>query len=435
MPGAAPATKSTGDEIKCPNCGELIPITETLRSQLAEEARAELQVELEERQRDLTSREKKLEAKGRTLQEAEREIEKNVAARVAKDKARLAADALEKARSEVSTELLDLRTASTENKQKLEEARAKELALRKEKRQLEDAKKELELEVARRLDSERQQVREEALKGAAEQHRLKDAEKDNKLSEALRMNEELRRKLEQGPQQVQGEVLELELENLLRDACPSDEIAEVPKGVRGADVLQSVKSSAGLPCGSILWEAKNTKRWNDAWAAKLKDDQRESKADVAVLVSEVLPKDIDGFSFRDGIWIANRRFVPALVVALRKNLSDLAHARRAAAGKNELVEAIFKYATGPEFRSRVETIANSFVEMRADLEQEKRAAHKRWAKRGAQLDLIVVNTTGMYGELQGLIGSPVRPIAALEDGEIETAAPQHVTAEPSVSGK
>jgi hypothetical protein len=425
--GSAPASASTGDKIKCPKCGELIPVTETLRRQLTEDARADLQKELAGRQKELTSREKELEAKGRAVQLAEQDLEKRVAERLLKEKVKLAAEALQKARGEVSTELQDLKTAFDEKELKLEEARAQELQLRKEKRQVEASKRELELEVSRRLDAERQQVREEALKDAAERHRLKDAEKDTKLSEALRMNEELRRKLEQGPQQTQGEVLELELENMLRDSCPSDEIAEVPKGVRGADVLQNVKSSAGLSCGSIIWEAKNTKRWNDNWAAKLKDDQRESKADVAVLVSEVLPKDIDGFGFKDGVWIVSRRFVPALVVAIRKNLSDLAQARRAVAGKNELVEALFKYATGPEFRSRVETIAKSFVEMRADLEQEKRTTQKRWAKRGAQLDLIVVNTTGMYGELQGLIGTPMKPIEAFDDAEPETAPARHVT--------
>jgi len=205
---------------------------------------------------------------------------------------------------------------AAEKDRKLQEARGNELQLRKEKRDLEIAKKNLELEVARKVDAERQHIREDALKEAAEQHRLKDAEKDHKLQEALKMNEELNRKLQQGSQQTQGEVLELDLEDVLRDCCRFDEILPVPKGVRGADVLQRVNSRSGVCCGLIIWEAKRTKNWSDTWISKLKGDQQEAKADIAVLVTDVLPKDIDCFGMRDRVWITVPRHVPSLVAAL-----------------------------------------------------------------------------------------------------------------------
>ncbi|MGO9124403.1 MAG: DUF2130 domain-containing protein [Terriglobales bacterium] len=411
-----PRTLSS-DCIVCPSCGNVIPITETLRQQITEEARAELRQELTKEQKNLISKEKELQGKEAKLLEAEKAIDDRVAKRVAAEKAKLSRDALEKARAEVSLQVEDLQADAAEKDKKLQEAQKKELQLRREKSDLEAAKQRLELDVARKVDAERQRIREDALKEADEQHRLKDAEKDHKLQEAVKMNEELRRKLQQGSQQVQGEVLELELEDLLRDSFSSDEILPVPKGIRGADVLQKVNTRTGLSCGLILWEAKHTKNWSDTWISKLRDDQQEARADIAVLVTDVLPKDVDSFGLRDGVWITIPRHVPGLVVALRQTLAEVAQAKRAVAGKNETVETLFNYLIGPEFRHRVEAIVRAFVAMNEELEEEKRVTIRRWAKRAKQLELVVANTSGMYGELQGLIGSSLQPIAALESAE------------------
>jgi hypothetical protein len=413
------SAKRPTDTINCPTCGNAIPITETFRRQLAEEAKAELEEQLTERKQALASKERELEAKQAEIQDTEKEIASRVAKQLAVEKAKLATEALTSARSEVSAQMRDLQSRAHENDKKLEAFEEKELRLLKEKRDLEDGKRSLELDVARRLDTERSGIREAALKEAAEQHRLKDSEKDQKLQQALKANEEMRRKLEQGPQQTQGEVLEIELEHLLRDHCPLDEILEVPKGVHGADVLQRVNSRSGLYCGLIIWEAKNTKKWNEGWIERLKENQRSAKADVAVIVSEAVPDGVDSFAFRDGVWVTRRHYVPALLMALRHTLSEVAQTKRAVASKNESIEVLFNYMTGPEFRHRVEAIASSFIKMKADLEKEKRTITKHWAKRAKQLDVIIVNTSGMYGDLQGLIGSPLRPIPALEDGESE----------------
>jgi len=406
------------DTINCPSCGNPIPITETLRNQLAEEAKAELQQELTKQQQALFSKEKELQTKEAKLQDSEKEIASRVAAQVKAEKAKLTSEALKAARAEVSVEVQDLESRAAKNEQRLRESEKKELELLKEKRELESAKRTLELDVARQLDKEREQIREEAIKEASEQHHLKDAEREQILQQALKSNEDMRRRLEQGSQQVQGEVLELELDQMLRDQCPLDEILEVPKGVRGADVLQRVNSRAGYSCGLIIWEAKNTKNWGNDWVSRLKENQRLANADVAVLVSEVVPKDVDSFGFRDGVWIAKRQYVPALLLALRHTLSEVAQAKRAVASKNENIEVLFNYLTGPEFRHRVEAIANSFVEMRADLEKEKRTISKNWARRAKQLDVIIVNTSEMYGDLQGL-GAPLKAIPVLEAGDSE----------------
>lgn len=409
--------RASGDSIKCPKCGESIPITETLHDQLTEQARAEMRRELAREQKTLVAREKDLQAWEVKLTDAEQDIEDRVAKKVSIQRAKLSKDALEKARSEVSLELKDLAADAEEKERKLKAVEDNELRLRKEKRDLETAKKNLELEITRKVDAERQHIREEALTQAAEEHHLKDAEKDQKLRDALKMNEQLSRKLQQGSQQIQGEVLELKLEDILRDCCRLDEILPVPKGVRGADVLQRVTTRSGICCGLIIWEAKHTKNWSDGWISKLKDDQQQARADIAVLVTDVLPKEVEYFGRKDNIWITIPKYVPNLVATLRMMLEEVAQTKRAVASKNETVEALFNYLTGPDFANRVEAIMRGFIGMKEDLDEERRVTSRRWAKREKQLELVLGNTSGMYGDLQGLIGTSLKPIAALEPAD------------------
>ncbi len=213
------------------------------------------------------------------------------------------------------------------------------------------------------------------------------------------------------------EELELELEEVLRDCCRLDEILPVPKGVRGADILQKVINKSGICCGSIIWEAKHTKSWSDGWISKLKDDQQQARADIAVLVTDVLPKEIECFGRKEGVWITVPRYMPGLVAALRLSLEEVAQPKRAVASKNETVEALFNYLTGPDFANRVEAIMRGFIGMKEELDDEKRVTIRRWAKREKQLDLVLGNTSGMYGDLQGYMGKSLKPIAALEPSD------------------
>jgi hypothetical protein len=404
----------TIDTINCPNCGKPIAITETLRRQLAEETKAEVQQELIERQHALASKEKELQTKEAKLQDSEKEIASRVATQVMAEKAKLTDAALKAARAEVSSQIGELQADAAEKDRKLQEAQKKELQLRKETRELEMAKQSLELDVARKVDAERQHIRQQAIAQAAEEHHLKDAEKDKKLSDALRINEDLTRKLQQGSQQTQGEVLELELEEILRDCCRFDEILPVPKGVRGADVFQKVNNRLGACCGLIIWEAKHTKNWSDGWISKLKEDQQAAHADVAVLVTDVLPKELDHFGRQDGVWITSPRYVLGLVAVLRHEIEEVAKTKRAVASKNETVEALFNYLTGADFANRVEAIMHGFIGMRQTLDEEKRTTIRRWAKREKQLDLVIANTSGMHGDLQGLVGASLKPIPTLD---------------------
>jgi hypothetical protein len=397
------------DDVKCPNCGELIPISQTIYHQIADRVRDQLKAETLEQRKALTLREKE-------LRERESAIEQTVAEQLTLAKAQLQNEADKKARDAVAVEIADLRQQATEKHQQLETARHAELELRRQKRELEDREKALELETARRIDAERQKIRDETARRLQEEHWLRDAEKDKKLGDVLKANEELRRRLEQGSQQTQGEVLELEFEVLLRTAFPIDVIEPVPKGVGGADVVQKVINKGGQHCGTILWELKRTKAWSDAWIPKLRDDQRLVKADLAIIVSEALPKECTNFKQINGVWVSNPQCAINLAIALRLQLEQVAMTRLGAIGKNEKMEVIYQYLSGAEFRQRVEAIVETFIDLQDDLLEERRVAERRWSKREKQIQKVISNTSGMYGDLQALIGSSLQNIPALTDG-------------------
>ena len=286
-------------------------------------------------------------------------------------------------------------------------------AEKKASREMTALKEELELTVARKLDDERNRIVADTQTRAAEQHRLKDAEKERQLTDMRRQIEDLKRKAEQGSQQLQGEAGEGELETMLRAAFPCDDITPVAQGIRGADLHQIVLDSRGARSGAILWECKNARNWSDGWIAKLKDDQRTLRADVAILVTASLPKGCTRFTVVDGVVVTDFACAAAVAGLVRTNLLQLAQTRSALVNKDQKLELLHRYLSGIEFRQRVEAIVEAFERMKEDLDQERRAAERQWAKRIKQIESVTFNISGMYGDLQGLV--PTLPsIARLE---------------------
>jgi len=410
MSKSAPAL----DSVDCPNCGQAIPISETIYHQVAERAERDCKVKALQQERALAEREEKLQAREGALEQL---VQEQVKARTADLQKRL-----EKRASEsVSLQIEDLRRQAAEKDTKLQAAERTELELRKQKRDVEERERRLELETARRIDRERTRIEQEAGKRVEEQYRLREAEKDKKLQDALRVNEELRRKLEQGSEQTQGEVLELELEELLQATFPFDQIEPVPKGVNGADLIHRVQNKNGHCCGTIVWESKRTISWSEGWLQKLKDDVRLVKGDLAIIVSEALPKEVKHFAHMKGVWVTSRDCALTVAAALRFQLIEVASIKAAAVGKNEKMEILYKYLSGPEFRQRVEAIVEAFIDMQEDLQEERRVAERKWSKREKQIQRVISNTSGMYGDLQGLIGSSLHSIPALvgQNGKLE----------------
>ncbi len=363
--------------ISCPSCGKKIPLTRALRAEIEASVKEEFNRQLE----DEVERAKK---------EAARAAEKTASLELAAMKEELSTQAKE-----------------------LERARGTELALRKRERELQRKQEDLELTVARKLDEERARVVAETQTRLAEQQRLKDAEKDRQLAELRKQIEDLKRRAEQGSQQLQGEAGEAELETTLRAAFPWDELTPVAQGLRGADIHQMVVDSRGVRCGAILWECKNAKNWSDGWIAKLKEDQRKLHADVAVLVTASLPKSASKFVLIDGVIVTDFACAAALAAIVRSHLLQLAQTRSAAVNKGEKLELLYRYLSGVEFRQRVEAIVEAFDRMREDLDQERRAAERQWARRAKQIEAVTFNISGMYGDLQGLVPA-LPPIARLE---------------------
>ena len=401
---AASAKKQATEEVST----ELADLKEQIQertNQLNESRKKEL---------DLRKRERKLEDKEKTLELNVESLEADYKEKLAAVKKNAAASAKKQATEEVSTELADLKEQVQERTKLLDESRKKELGLLKKQRQLEDKEKALELDVARKLSEQREEIEEVVGKRLQGEHHLKDLEKDKQLTDTKRQVAELKRRLEQGSQQTQGEVVEIELEQALTTAFPFDQIEPVPKGIRGADVLQRVHTKAGHCCGAIVWESKNTKNWSDAWLGKLRDDQRKVKAEVAVIVSAVLPKTVNLMGMIDGVWVVDFSIAIALATSLRESICQVADARLATVGKNEKMEVMYTYLSGTEFRQRVEGMVESFISMRNDLDRERRAMERAWAKREKQIQSVVGSVAGMYGDMQGIIGTSLPKIERLE---------------------
>lgn len=358
----------------------------------------------------------------KALAEREQALEAQVTERLAAEKETLR----ETLREEWKSQFEELQGQLDEKSNELAKARELELKLRAERRQLEEDKNNLELEAARKLDEERQAIREKALLDAAEAYKLKERQKDEQMNTLRNKVEELQLKLDQGSQQAQGEALELELEDVLRSAFPYDVIEPVSKGARGADVLQKVHTPTGQFCGSILWETKRTKGWANDWIPKLKDDQRTTSAEVAILLSMALPKEVRTFAFVDGVWVTDFASSINLAHALRIGLVEVAMAKLASVGKQEKIEMLYEYLSGTGFRQRVQAIVEAFRTMQDDLNKERAAINKAWAKREKQIQRIIINTTGLYGDLEGIIGASLPQIESLDLNALPAAAEETV---------
>jgi len=415
----------TEPTITCPNCKTEIKLTESLAAPLIESTRKQFEQQLAQKDSDIAKREQAIREEEKQLVDAKNKLDEQVADQVEeqlkKDRARITVEEAKKAKLAAATdmeqkaqELTELQEVLKQRNEKLAEAQNAQAELIKKQRELDDAKRELELTVQKRIQEGLAATRQEAKKEAEDELNLKVKEKDQTIASMQQKIEELKRRAEQGSQQLQGEVQELELENLLRAKFPFDAIEPVAKGEYGGDVVQRVISAGGQASGTILWESKRTKNWSDAWLTKLREDQRTAKAEIAVIVSQVLPKGVETFEMVDGIWVTHPRAALPVAMILRQSLLEVTMARQASEGQQTKTEMIYQYLTGPRFRQRVEAIVEAFSTMREDLDKERKAIMKQWAKREEQVERVMGATVGMYGDLQGIAGKSIQEIEGLE---------------------
>ena len=402
---------SSDEMVICPNCQHRFEIEQGITRQTIERYEQDFEAVMRERTAELRQ---KLE------QEAERKLEKTFTEQLNKLKEQLAEsqqafsemksrvqqvqqETKAKAIADFEIEKKALLQELGEKEGKLQQFREMEITLRQEKKKLEESQHELELELQRKLDEEKKKLEDQIRNIEAERFRLKEAEYQKKIEDAQKANEDLRRKLEQGSQQLQGEVLELELEGLLRTAFPLDLIEPVRKGARGADVLQTVIIRTGQSCGKIIWEAKRAENWSNAWLQKLKDDQQAANAEIAVLVTTTMPKKTsEPFCMVDDIWVVDTLSVRPVAETLRVLLIEAHKHKVIGLNKNEKIEALYHYLCSPQFAQKVRAVVNAFNTMRRDLESERAAMARIWKKREQQIERVTINMMGMCGELQAI---------------------------------
>jgi hypothetical protein len=308
-----------------------------------------------------------------------------------------------KAQKEFEAEKKALQEEIEEKAAAIEKFKEKEIALRKERKQLQEERENLELSTQRKLDEERVKIQKAAADTESERFKYKELEYKKQLDTVTKVNEDLTRKLAQGSQQLQGEVLELELETLLRNSFPHDEIIGVAKGARGADVLQKVRSPAGEPCGTIIWEAKRAQNWTDKWLSKLKDDSLAAHANISVLVTTCLPKECtESFMIIQGVWIVSDGVVRPVAETLRTMLVEISKLKLANSGKKEKMELLYNYLSGAQFAQVIRSVVEAFTSMKLDLAQEKSAMSRIWKKRESQLDRVSEGMCAMVGEIQAI---------------------------------
>jgi hypothetical protein len=407
--------------VVCPQCRTEIKLTESLAAPLLESVRRDYEQRLSQKDADISKREKLINERAESVEKAKHNLDQQVEQKLQLERARIGAEEAKKAKlalgNDLDQKIKEIRILQDILKQrdaKLAEAQKAQAELIRKQRELDDAKRELDLTIEKKVQADLGAEREKAKKEAEEELKLKVMEKDQTITAMQKQIEDLKRRAEQGSQQLQGEVQEMELESLLSGKFPRDTIRPVPKGEFGGDVLQRVLGPLNQICGTILWECKRTKNWSDGWLAKLREDQRAAKAEIAVIISQALPKEVETFAFVDGVWVADPKVALPLAMSLRQTLIEVASVRQASEGQQTKMEMVYQYLTGPRFRQRVQAIVEAFSSMREDLDREKKAITRQWAKREEQIDRVMQATVGMYGDLQGIAGKTLQEIEGIE---------------------
>ena len=405
--------------IQCPHCQGDIKLTESLAAPFIRAREAEFK----RQEAGLREREAAVRAQRESL-------DAQIAERVASERKKVEEEAQRKARLALGTELESSKRELVEanellklRDQKLAEAQRAQAELIRKQREVEEQKREIELTVEKRVSAAVGEMRSKARQEVESELKLKVTEKDQVIQSMQRQIEELRRKAEQGSQQLQGEVQELELESLLGSAFVFDTITRVPKGEFGGDVLHRVvMNQTGAVCGTILWESKRTKTWSDGWLAKLRQDQRAAKADIAVIVSQAMPKGVKQFELMDGVYVVSPQCVRPVAEMLRGLLVEVAGVRVAAEGRETKAAVVYQYLTGARFKQHMQAIVEAFTTMQQDLGAEKKVMMKQWAKRSMEIERVMASTAGLYGDLQGIAGASLGALEGLQLPALEVRA-------------
>lgn len=397
--------------IKCPNCGNQFEASDAFREEIQKELRAKASEWQARKEEEFRKKEELLQKeKEEALNKQKQSLEENIRKTIATD---------------FENQLKMLNESNKENEEKLKAAREKELEFLKQVKNLKDKEAELEIVLQKKLQEERNNLMEQIRKQEQEknalkenEYQLKQKEFEKQIEDQKKLIDEMKRRAEQGSMQLQGEVLELALEELLRNTFPFDAITEVGKGVRGADAIQIVRNKQGQECGKIIYESKRTKAFSNDWIEKLKADMRSQQADVAVLVTEVLPKEIESFGEKDGILVCRFSDVKALAHVLRDGIIKMNAATRSQENKGDKMAMLYNYLTSNEFSEQWNAIREGFMSMKLSIQKERDAMEKLWKAREKQLEKVLLNAAHIKGSVEGIAGQDSVNLSLSDDSDL-----------------
>ncbi len=411
--------------LKCPHCNHELDIDKVLFAQIEGQLQTEyvakqkkLEDELAQKSEAVIKQQKELEQKQKDF---DTQIAEKVASQVSEEKKKLQEAAKKEALSELELQIKDRDNQAEEYKKKLADAQKNELELMKQKRELEEKQQSIDLELEKKLADERKKIQEESgklfdekLKSVQDADKLKLAEKDKQIELMKQSLEEANRRAEQGSMQIQGEVQEISLKESLGRAFPIDNIEDVATGRRGADLIQTVNNNVGQKGGIILWESKNTKEWSNTWIDKLKEDQKQANADICIIITQAMPKEVNHFDNIDGIWVSEPKYAIALANILREQILAVKETKQALVGQGSKMEILYNYLLSTEFKNHMESVVEAFSTMQEELRKEQNAMKRLWKAREKQIEIARDSSLAIHGDLKGIIGKALPDIDSLE---------------------
>ena len=405
-------------KITCPQCGTAIDVQDVLTHQLEEQIKQQFKAELAEEKKKFTEKElelKKAQAEFEEKKEKENELfQERLDKKIKEEKKQLKSKIKADLEKEQAEQLEELQKELNEKSQKISELNKSKAEIEKLKREKDELKDKFEAEAQKTINKKLDEEREKIQKSEKEKNELVLKEMQKQLDDQKALTEEMKRKQEQGSMQLQGEVQELAIEEWLASSYPLDHIEEIKKGARGADCLQTVNTQSQQNCGTIYYESKRTKDFQPAWIEKFKTDIREKGADVGVLVTQTMPKDMDRMGLKNGIWICSFEEFKGLSVAIREQIIRIDSAISSQENKGDKMLMLYDYLTSNEFKLQIEAIVEGFSKMKSDLDTEKRAIQRMWKEREKQIDKVVINTIDMHASIKGIAGKAIASIPALE---------------------
>ncbi|MBS1751746.1 MAG: DUF2130 domain-containing protein [Bacteroidetes bacterium] len=406
-------------QIKCPNCNHVFQMEDAVSEEYKKELREKMKEHIGKLHEDFAKKEQVL------LQQVQQK-ETEYTARLAEEKIKLqqsVEDTLRKSiHADFENQLKLLQQSNKDNELKLQDARAKQLEYMKKEQELKNKEQEMDIQIQKTLLAEREKIAEEMRKLEEQktttremEYQLKMKEMEKQLEDQKKLVDQMKRKAEQGSMQMQGEVQELLLEDLLRNNFPFDQVNEVGKGAKGADCIQTVRNQFGQECGKIIYESKRTQHFSGEWIEKLKADMRATGTDIAVIVTQAMPKDMDQFGEKEGVWICSFAEVNALAHILRDSIIKIYQAAKSQENRGDKMHLLYNYLTGNEFAGQWKAIREGFLSMKLSIQKERDAMEKIWKSREKHLEKVLLNAAHIRGSVEGIAGQDSIDLNLLED--------------------